>query len=217
MLFFIRFVSNLCRHGVLTLYKRLLLVLEETRYPRQIPNVKFGKFTYGQSNISFFFADDESFVEFGSFSQIGRNLQLYLGGNHKWSSMANFPFGNAFVFEFPIAENHDEERSRNFISVGSDVWIGDDVSIMPGVTIGHGAVIAKRSHVVSDVPPFSIYGGNPAKFITFRHSEEVIKELLSIEWWNWESIKINRVLHLLTSEPHFKNLNILKRLNSEGF
>lgn len=68
---------------------------------------------------------------------------------------------------------------------------------MSGVTIGDGAVIANNSHVVKNVEPYSLVGGNPAKLIKYRFTEEQIKNLLIIKWWNWDDIKINENTELL--------------------
>lgn len=78
--------------------------------------------------------------------------------------------------------------------VGNDVWIGYDCLIMPGVTIGNGAIISSRSVVVSDVPAYSIVGGNPAKVIRQRFSDEVIAELEKIAWWDWPPEKVTQNL-----------------------
>jgi hypothetical protein len=78
-----------------------------------------------------------------------------------------------------------------------DVWIGDSVTIMSGVTIGDGVVIANNSHVVKDIEPYSLVGGNPAKLIKYRFTQEQIKKLLEIKWWLWDDEKINKFSPLL--------------------
>jgi virginiamycin A acetyltransferase len=83
--------------------------------------------------------------------------------------------------------------------VGNDVWIGYESIIMPGVTIGDGAIIAAKSVVVNDVPPYSIVGGNPAKIIKLRFTAETIKTLQEIAWWNWDINKISANLEYITS------------------
>jgi len=83
--------------------------------------------------------------------------------------------------------------------VGNDVWIGYDSLIMPGVTIGDGAIIAARSVVVKDVAPYTVVGGNPAKEIRKRFDEETIDLLERVRWWDWPAEKITRHLELLTS------------------
>lgn len=76
------------------------------------------------------------------------------------------------------------------INIGNDVWIGYNATIMGGVTVGDGAIIATNSTVVRDVEPYSIVGGNPAAEIKKRFSEDIIAKLLKLKWWNWEIEKI---------------------------
>ena len=90
--------------------------------------------------------------------------------------------------------------------IGNDVWIGQNVTIMPGVIIGDGAIIAANSTVVKSVEPYSIYGGNPAKFIKKRFSDEKIEFLLKLEWWNWSGEEIFDNLEILTSEAGLEEL-----------
>jgi virginiamycin A acetyltransferase len=83
------------------------------------------------------------------------------------------------------------------VIIGNDVWIGANVTIMSGVTIGDGVVIANNSHVVKDVEPYSLIGGNPAKLIKYRFTPEQIEKLLKIKWWYWDDEKINTFTPLL--------------------
>lgn len=85
------------------------------------------------------------------------------------------------------------------MNIGNDVWIGSNVTIMSGVKIGDGAVIANNSHVVKDVEPYSIIGGNPVKMIKYQFTKEQIEKLLQIQWWYWEDSKINTFAPLLCS------------------
>ncbi len=84
-------------------------------------------------------------------------------------------------------------------TVGNDVWIGHKATIMAGVTIGDGAIIAAHSLVTKEVAPYSIVGGNPAREIRKRFTEDQIKKLLEIQWWNWNIEKITNNVHNLTS------------------
>ena len=84
--------------------------------------------------------------------------------------------------------------------IGNDVWIGQNVTIMPGVKVGDGAIIAANSTVVKNIEPYTIYGGNPAKFIKKRFSDEKVEFLLNLQWWNWDEEKIFNNLEMLTSE-----------------
>jgi serine acetyltransferase len=76
------------------------------------------------------------------------------------------------------------------IIIENDVWIGAKATIMSGVRIGNGAIVAAGSVVSKDVPPYAIVAGNPAKVVKYRFSDEQIKKLLSIAWWNWDEQKI---------------------------
>ena len=78
-----------------------------------------------------------------------------------------------------------------------DIWLGREATIMPGVHIGDGAVIAAKAVVTSNVPPYSIYGGNPARLIRKRFTDEVISILLKLQWWNWPYEKITRNLKVI--------------------
>ncbi|MGA1049821.1 MAG: CatB-related O-acetyltransferase, partial [Minisyncoccia bacterium] len=86
------------------------------------------------------------------------------------------------------------------VIIGNDVWFGDNVTIMSGVTLGDGVVIANNSHVVKNVEPYSLIGGNPAKLIKKRFTEEQIDKLLEIKWWNWDDSKINKFTPLLCNQ-----------------
>jgi len=79
------------------------------------------------------------------------------------------------------------------------VWLGYRSTIMPGVTIGDGAIVASNSTVVKDVEPYTIVGGNPAKPIKKRFPEATIEKLLQIKWWDWEIEKITENIQNLTS------------------
>lgn len=122
--------------------------------------------------------------------------------HHEWSqpltdSISTYPFaifGNRWEHAM---ENKTYPHKGNSV-IENDVWIGYKATIMAGVTIGDGAIIAANSTVIKDVAPYSIVGGNPAVEIRKRFSDEIIEELLQIRWWDWESDKITKFLHLLT-------------------
>lgn len=81
--------------------------------------------------------------------------------------------------------------------IGNDVWIGYEATIMPGVKIDSGAIIATKSVVTADVPAYSVVGGNPAKVIKYRFDKSTINELLAIAWWDWSAEKITSNLEAI--------------------
>ena len=77
------------------------------------------------------------------------------------------------------------ERTKGHVVVGNDVWFGEDVTVLSGVTIGDGCCIGARSVVTKDLKPYSICAGVPCKIIKPRYNQEMIDFLLKLEWWNW--------------------------------
>lgn len=116
----------------------------------------------------------------GRFCSIGTGCNI---GQEKNTHPSNWVSSHPFQYENSRLSYTPE---LSYATIGHDVWIGAGATILEGVTIGTGAIIATQSLVSRDVPPYAIVGGNPAKIIRFRHSEEIIHRLLSTEWWNLE-------------------------------
>lgn len=154
-------------------------------------------FSYGNPVIKW--QNPEATYTHGNYCSIAENFVVYLGGNHRTDWITTYPFGhiNQDVFKCNVSGHPSTNGS---VTIGNDVWICSNVTIMSGVKVGNGAVIAANSHVVKDVEPYSITGGNPAKTIKYRFSEEQIKNLLKIQWWNWNIDKINDNIPLLCSD-----------------
>ena len=163
-----------------------------------------GKYSYGHNNITFYsHGNTELYMTVGSFTSIsvdGVSVFLTDGRGHEYQTGTNYPFGINYTDIFSNYKNWDH-RTRGNVTVGHDVWIGSGVSIMSGITIGDGAVIAAHSHVVRDVPPYAIYGGNPARLIKYRFSQDIIDKFLELKWWNLPDDSINKILHELQQEP----------------
>ena len=166
-----------------------------------------GKHTYGHNTIKIFEWGEGAKLRIGSFCSIGVNVMIYLGGNHRTDWVTTYPFGhiNQHIFSNFNGEGHP--KTNGDVIIGNDVWIGANSVIMSGVKIGDGAVIANNSHVVKDVEPYSIVGGNPAKFIKYRFDEIIINKLIEIKWWELEDSKINEITHLLCSDKIDEFLN----------
>jgi chloramphenicol O-acetyltransferase type B len=143
-----------------------------------IIDASIGRFTYiaGQSNLNL--------VKIGKFCSIGSHL-LCGNGEHPTDFVSTHPvfFSNLQQCGISFTENSLFEERKEVI-IGNDVWIGSRVFIRDGVKIGNGAIVGAGSVVVKDVPDYAIVGGVPAKTIRFRFTEDLIKKLQSIEWWN---------------------------------
>lgn len=129
-----------------------------------------------------------SFCKIGSYCSIGQRVQVGLGRHPSKLFCSTYPaffaMGNVGCEEsFVERQLFDETPAATII--GNDVWIGNDAIIPGGRKIGDGSIVACGSVVVSDVPAYAIVGGNPARIIGWRFSEEEIKDLQFIEWWNW--------------------------------
>ena len=134
----------------------------------------------------------------GKFCALARDVKFIMNGaNHKMSGLSTYPFqifGNGWEKVMPAPE--DLPFKGNTV-IGNDVWIGYDALIMPGVHVGNGAIISARSVVTSDVPAYTIVGGNPARPIRTRFPDAVVAQLENIAWWDWPIGKISRHLALI--------------------
>lgn len=136
----------------------------------------------------------------GSFCSIGSGASFIMAGNqghrHDWAS--SFPF--FYMPEIPaFAGARDAFAPAGDTIIGNDVWIGTEAIVMPGITIGHGAVIGTRALVTRDVEPYAIIGGNPGKPIRKRFSDAHIAMLLDMAWWDWPEEQLQAAMPLLCS------------------
>ncbi|WP_157017446.1 CatB-related O-acetyltransferase [Mesorhizobium xinjiangense] len=130
----------------------------------------------------------------GRYCAIAANTRFIMNGaNHDMRGFSTFPFS---IFGGSWREAFDPQSLaagfRGDTVLGNDVWLGMEVTIMPGVTIGDGAIIAAKSVVGKDVPPYAIVAGNPARVVRMRFDEATVKRLLAIAWWNWPVDKVTR-------------------------
>lgn len=136
----------------------------------------------------------------GSFCSIGSGAAFIMAGNqgHRNDWVSTFPF-----FHYPY-EPRFEQAANGYLPagdtvIGHDVWIGSEAIIMPGVQVGHGAVIGTRALVTRDVAPYEIVGGNPAQRIRPRFTDDQIAMLLEMAWWDWPEHELLAALRLITS------------------
>jgi virginiamycin A acetyltransferase len=162
-------------------------------------NIIVGDFTYydDPDNVENFmknvlyhfdFVGDKLII--GKFCQIATGVRFIMnGGNHAIHGFSTFPFA-AFGDEWSNVSLNAESKGDTII--GNDVWIGNSATIMPGIKIGDGAIIATNAVVTKDVKPFCIVGGNPAQLIRKRFPEKIIQDLLKIKWWDWSIEEITK-------------------------
>lgn len=129
-------------------------------------------------------------ITIGNFCSIARNV-TFQEFNHDFNRLTSY-FLNANMLG---KSAKDDIVSKGPITVGHDVWIGTHSVILSGVNIGTGAVIAANSVVASDIPPYAIVGGNPAKVIKYRFEDDVINKLLHSKWWNKSDKEIIAIYH----------------------
>jgi len=171
------------------------------------PNIVVGDYTYYddfedvhnfEKNVKYHFDFIGDKLIFGKFCMIASGATFIMnGGNHLTDSISSYPF-SIFGGDWSNAMGGKSFPYKGDTVIGNDVWIGHNAVIMPGVKIGDGAIIATNSTVTKDVEPYSIVGGNPAKTIRKRFSDEQIEMLLKLKWWDWELEKITRSVQILT-------------------
>ncbi len=145
----------------------------------------------------------------GKFCAIAKGVEFIMNGaNHRMNSFTTYPFnimGNGWE---KVAPKLEDLPYKGDTVVGNDVWIGQNVTILPGVHIGDGAIIGANSVVTKDVLPYRIVGGNPVREIRKRFDDETIDFLLRLKWWDWSKEKIFENLEILCGGDIEKIKNI---------
>ncbi|HEX8328859.1 MAG TPA: CatB-related O-acetyltransferase [Hymenobacter sp.] len=136
----------------------------------------------------------------GKFCMIASGVEFVMNGaNHLSDAVSAYPFA-VFGGDWAEAMAGKAYPTKGDTRVGNDVWIGYRATIMPGVTIGDGAIIGACAVVTRDVPPYTIVGGNPARVIRPRFDAATTARLLALAWWHWPVEKITRHVALLTGD-----------------
>jgi virginiamycin A acetyltransferase len=175
-------------------------------FARGRANVSIGRFSYyddpagpGQffeRNVlhHFDFVGDRLVI--GAFCALATGVTFFMNGaNHAMSGFSTYPFnifGRGWEAGFDPATWAAENRGDTV--VGDDVWIGAEALVLPGARIGSGAIVAARSVVSGEVPPYGIVAGNPARLLRMRFDAATVAALLRLAWWDWPVERISASL-----------------------
>ncbi|WP_367390481.1 CatB-related O-acetyltransferase [Lewinella sp. LCG006] len=173
------------------------------------PNIIVGDYTYYddfedvhnfEKNVKYHFDFVGDQLIIGKFCMIASDVTFIMNGaNHLTDAVSTYPFA-IFGHGWEGAMEGKTYPSKGNTVIGNDVWIGHRATIMPGVTVGDGAIIATNATVTKDVPAYAVVGGNPAKVIKMRFSDAEITRLLELQWWDWPLEKITANLGWLTGK-----------------
>ncbi|MFM9401579.1 CatB-related O-acetyltransferase [Myroides odoratimimus] len=140
----------------------------------------------------------------GSHVCIAAEVVILMGGNntHRTDWFSLYPYLDVI---------QEAYQAKGDTTIGDGAWLGMRSMIMPGITIGEGAIIASGAVVIKDVEPYTIVAGNPAKPIKQRFSEEIIKKLLDLKIYDWSEEKLNHLLKHLC----YNDIEALELAHSE--
>ena len=156
-------------------------------------------------------------MEIGKFCSIGRNLDVVFSQHPLYNCISTHPVFFSIInypFSYVSRDKHFFYRFYEkgvTVKIGNDVWVGDNVTIMGGVSIGDGAVLAANSVITKDVPPYAIVGGNPAKLIKYRFESELIEVLMRLQWWNKPESWIKQNAELFYNDNYTELKNIIMK------
>lgn len=187
------------------------------------PNVEIGDFTYYSDphdspenfydHVEFHYPFMGDRLIIGKFCAIAEGVRFIMNGAaHRMNGLTTYPFSLfGGGWEKTVPEITDLPYKGDTV-LGNDVWLGLNVTVMPGVTIGDGAIVAANSTVVKNVEPYSIVGGNPAKLIRMRFEPDMVEALQRLRWWDWDEKKIFDHLETLVSADSLETVLDLMRL-----
>ena len=167
---------------------------------------------FEKNNVLYHYPIHREKLIIGKFCSIACGTKfLFNCANHSLKSLSTYTFP-LFYEEWELEKSNITTAwdNKGDIVIGNDVWIGYEAVIMAGVHIGDGAIIAARTVVTKDVPPYTIVGGTPAKEIRKRFDAEIIQQLLLLKWWNWSTDKIRQCLPYIAGGKLNELLAIMK-------
>ena len=171
------------------------------RYALGQSAVEIGRFTYGVEDMRILQWREGANLTIGAFCSISRGTLVLLGGNHRVDWGTTYPFGKVFKRQLGGTSFAGHPETRGDVVIGNDVWIARGASILSGVTIGDGAVVATNATVTRSIGPYEIWGGNPARLIRPRFPEAIAARLHALRWWDQPLPVIRALAPLLSQEP----------------
>lgn len=171
--------------------------LGELRRLERAGRVSFGRGTYGVPTVMTYIHDSTR-LHVGSYTSIAGGSTIMLGGKHPTDRVTTYPHRIMMNMDGAGADGFPIPTGDTFI--GSDAWICTGALLISGVTVGDGAIVAGGAVVTRDVPPYAVVGGNPARVISYRHTEEQREALLDIKWWDWPEDEIREAVPLLSGD-----------------
>ena len=156
----------------------------------QVSQSTIGDYSYAVENTQIAYAD------IGKFANIASHVRIYASRHPmQLASLHHFTYRSSWYFE-------DTDDDRDFfdrrtcmpITIGHDTWLGHGAVVMPGVSIGNGAVIGANAVVTHDVPPYAIAVGVPARVIRMRFTSDIVARFERLAWWDWEHERLRAAL-----------------------
>ena len=169
------------------LYNQIRMYIDSKRIIELFPRFSVGKYSYGPiTENRIFVASIGAFCSFAVGAEVVGNHDVYISSHEFLSFDGCWENHPGYIPDTSVI------RPRFILKsvIGNDVWIGRNATIIAGVNIGNGAIIGAGAVVTKDVPDYAVVGGVPAHIIRYRYTQEQIKALLEIEWWNWDDDKI---------------------------
>ena len=183
------------------------------------PNIIVGEHTYyddinGAENFESHVTHHYDFIGdkliIGKFCAIAKGIEFIMNGaNHRINAITTYPFNIMKNGWEKSAPSLSDLKLKGNTIIGNDVWIGQNVTVLPAVHIGDGAIIEANSVLANDIPPYSVAVGNPCEVKRKRFDEDLIEYLLKIKWWDWSAEKIFKNMEALCSGDLSKIKNII--------
>lgn len=171
------------------------------------PNITVGDFTYyndfdlvedyAARIAPYLYAGAPERLVIGRFCQIAHGVRFLAAANHPMDGFSTYPFS---MFDHSLMEHYGSMFAEKPDTViGHDVWLGQEAKILPGVTIGNGAVIGTGAVVAKDVPAWSVVVGNPGRVLRRRFEDHVIALLDRLAWWDLPLEEVRALVPVLAS------------------